>query len=379
MKRHRPASTALFVLFLASVAAQAQPTPAKLIADFESGDSTRCMNAVNATSEHQEHFQTTAAKIAPALLRIIESGKGCEDSALSGLLNLGPGILPAAPAAKTVPQLVRIMERGIESGHHEHLSSAASALLILGFYQKDAAAAVPLIDRWIRLPAVSHFHREAVQALAVIGDGAAPAVPTLLEILGRPAGAEHDPQTEWLRMEIVRALGSIPAAAARSGPALVTALSGEAPDLASKAADSLGKLGRAALPYVLPLIRSANEDIKERAVRVVVKMGPAATEAVPLIVPLIAADNWNVRYQVQEALTAMGPTPEVITALAAMVVTKDKEEAATEAIKMLGSYGPAASKALPELRKAAATKGQFNWSPLAEAAKEAIAKIETKQ
>ena len=68
----------------------------------------------------------------------------------------------------------------------------------------------------------------------------------------------------------------------------------------------------------------------------------------------------------------------MITALAAMVGTKEDDDASTEAIKLLASYGPAASKALPALRKATAVKGQFGFSPLAEAAKDAITKIESK-
>lgn len=361
-------------------AARAQGTADALISELESGDGTRCMDAGNATSQHQEHYTAMAAKLAPGLLNILETDGPCASSALSALLNIGPGAAEGAPADRAVPVLVKIIERGTDPEGFGLRNSASSAILVVGNYGADAGPAVPVIERWIRSSADYSDRRYGLMALSEIGDPAAPAVPLLLELFAPSAeGDENAYGKEELRREVVQVLGRIPSAAAQSGPVLAAALRGEDWPLIGAASDALASLGAPAVQFVVPLLSDSDESVREGSMKVLVKMGAAAADAAPQIAAHVADENWNVRYSATEALSAIGPTPAVVKALVELVEAGRSEDATTEAMKQLASYGNAARAALPALRKVAAQAKPNAWSTLADAAVEAIKRIEANQ
>ncbi|HUO85425.1 MAG TPA: HEAT repeat domain-containing protein [Thermoanaerobaculia bacterium] len=374
MHLHR-SGIVLIVLFFFSIApVYAQGSAAELIAELKSGDSTRCMNASNATSEHQESYQEMAAELAPALFEILEKGP-CSDNALSALVNLGHGIAEGISAEVAIPILVRTIERGLESsGPHERLWNAGSAALVTGHFGAKAGEAVPVLSRWIlEAPDFSH-RRYGLDAVARIGDPAAAVVPALLDSLAPPA---EDDEKAWekneFRVEIVRAFGSIPAAVAHSGPALVAALRSEDSTFSYVAAESLSTIGPGVVPYLVPVLSDPAAEPRAQALRILGGMGPAAADASAAIAPLIADQDWTVTYEAGEALRQIGPTAEGIAALSGIAGNAENEDAARAAAEILGGYGSAAKEALPALRRAAAGK---NWL-VADAAKQAIAAIES--
>lgn len=175
---------------------------------------------------------------------------------------------------------------------------------------------------------------------------------------------------------MARTLGKIPSAAAQSGPALAAVLRGENWNLIGTAGDALALIGAPALPFVVPLLSDSDESVREQSMKVLAKMGAAAAEAAPQIARLVGDENWNVRLAATDALTAIGPTPAAVMALVKMIEEGKSEDTTKEAINQLAAYGEGAKAAVPALRKVAAQGKSNAWSPLADAAADAIKRIE---
>jgi HEAT repeat protein len=359
-------------LAIAPSAASAQGTAAQLLAELASGDSTRCMDAGNATSEHQEHYQALAAELAPTLVRMVEENAPCAGSAISALVNLGPGIASGVPASRAVPALAAIVEAELS---REFTDQTGSAILVIGHYGPQAGAAVPVLERVLRERSEYHDRSYALMTLAAIGDAAAPAAAAVVELLAPSSPEDEDAwQKDQLRADALRALAAMPAAIDRSGPHLAAALAGEDPTYASLAHDSLVAVGSGAVPHVVPLLAQPGADVRERGLRVLAAIGAPAAEAVPAVLQLLGDEEWNVSYQAREVLLAVGPTPTVVDGLAKKVEGSD-EDVAVVAAELLGGFGDGAKPALPALRRAA---GSDSWQ-LKMAAQSAVERIETPQ
>jgi HEAT repeat protein len=376
MRRGYGSPVVVFGLFLCSAVTPhllAQSSGADLLAELRSGDSTRCMNASNATSEYQEHYQTLAAELAAPLVAIVESGEGCVDNAISALLNLGSGIAEGVPADRAVPAIVKIVERGLEpTASYEQISTAGSAVIVIGHFGAKGGAAVPVLQRWATTASDYHYRSYGVDALGRLGDVAAPAVPVLLS-LAEPSSEddEHAWEKGELRAQVLRTFGYIPAAVDQTGPILAAALSGH--DTSSYiAGESLIMIGRPAVRYLVAALAEEDPEVRVRVLAVVSQIGPEAAEAAPTIAGIIAQGDWNVIYSADEAMRQIGPAPEAVAALTRVLEKQDNEDGVLAASEILGGYGSAARAALPALRKLAASK---SWA-VANAAKEAISAIE---
>lgn len=349
---------------------EAQGSAKELIADLKSGDATRCMNAGNATSDQQDHYQQLAAELAPGLFDILENGP-CSSSALTALVNVGPDVAKGIDNAHAMQILGKVIENGLaETASPDATSEAGSAVLVIGNFGAGGAPTVPILTRWVLERPDSSDRRYGLMALAAIGDASAPAVPKLLPFLARPADDdEHAYEKKDVRTEVARTLGSIPAAVAVSAPALVAALGDDDYGYRETASDSIRKLGAPMVPYLLPVLKSSDAETKQTLLRLLGGMGASAADAAPEIAPLLT--NEAVSYEAGDALRQIGPTPAAIAALVKVLGIPENEDAATAAATILGEYGSAAKDALPALRQAASSK---NWST-ADAAKTAIAAI----
>ncbi|HSG64682.1 MAG TPA: HEAT repeat domain-containing protein, partial [Gammaproteobacteria bacterium] len=262
----------------------AQGSAKELIAELESGDSTRCMNAGNATSHYQEHYQQLAAELATPLFDILENGL-CSGSALTALVNVGDGVAEGVDGERAMRALVTIVEKGLAEGaSFEAASDAGSAVLVIGHFGEGGAPAVPVLVRWIRERADAFDRRYGLMTLAEIGDGSAPAVPELLPFLAAPA---EDDENAWekkeLRTMVAQTLGSIPTAAAVSAPALVAGLSDPDYNYRYAAGESVAKIGSPMVPYLLPVLGSAEPETKKEVLEILSGMGTGVAEAAPVI------------------------------------------------------------------------------------------------
>ena len=367
MDRAHRVAVMVFSLCLA-LQTHAQMTGAELIAELQSGDSNRCMNASNATSEYQDHYQEIASELAAPLMAIVQSGEGCSDSAISALLNLGPGIADGVDAKNAVPALVGVVEHGFDPGNYEAASTAGTAVMVIGYFGSKAGMGVPVLQRWVTQGPDFHSRSYALDTLAQIGDAAAPAVPAMLALLEPPAeDDEHAWEKNELRASVVRALGSIPAAAGSSAPALVALLGSDDYSLRYLAGESLTSMGAPAVSHLVSSMSNSDPERRAQVLEILGAMGAGAAEAVPSIVPLLADEDWNVKSAAGMALSEIGPTEAGVAALVKVLEGRD-DDAASAAAGVLRDYGSAASAALPALRKAAAGD---NWQ-VSDAAKEAV-------
>lgn len=346
--------------------AVAQTTVEEFRSAFESGDSTRCMEAGNALRDYREY----AAELAAPLVAVVAQGGNCGESALGGLINLGPEIRDGVAAEQAMPVLMEILERALEpDSGWEAASTAESAVLVLGNFGDAAAPAVPLLERMLMELEKYHQRRYVLLTLAEIGDAAAPAVPTMLELLG-PSEDESYERGE-IRFDTARALGSIPAAAATTAPALVAALSSEQYSLPGVAADALSEIGGPAVPFLVPELESDDVDHLETVISILGDIGPEATAAAQYLIPLLSSEDWNVSYEAKNSLRKIGPAEAAVPGLIDILENSDNEDAQEAAVEVLWDYGSAAIPALPALREAA-TSGGWSVKQVAAAAVEEI-------
>jgi HEAT repeat protein len=323
------------------------------------------MEAGNTIRDYKEF----AAELASPLLAVVEEGGTCSDSALSGLINLGEGVREGVAADRAMPLLIGLVEQALDGGDHLEWSTAQSALLLMGNFGEMAAPAVPVLVRVLREREENFDRRYALMSLAEIGDPSAAAAPALLELLG-PSEDDSYERNE-IRYDVARTLGSIPAAAATTAPALVTALSSEDYTLPSIAAGALAELGGAGVPAVLKELESEDEERLERAISILVEIGPEAASAAPALVPLLLSESWNVSYEAGAALRTLGASEAAVPALIEILENDGNEDAQEAAAEVLANYGETARPALPALRKLA-KDGGWSVKRMAESAVEMI-------
>ena len=81
-------------------------------------------------------------------------------------------------------------------------------------------------------------------------------------------------------------------------------------DVSEIVADSLGRIGSAAVPPVIEQLNDANPEARIQAARILAKIGPDAAGAVQDLTVLLKDDNENVRKAAARALGQIGPAAE---------------------------------------------------------------------
>lgn len=314
-------------------------------AAFESGDSSRCMEAGNIAGDLREF----AAELAGPVFTVVEEGGTCAGSALSALINFGDAVREGVPADRAMPVLIGLVEKGLDNGDDSAWSTAQSAVMLVGHFGEAGGPAVLVLVRVLNEREEYFDRRYALRSLAEIGNPAAAAAPAILELLG-PSEDDSYERNE-IRYDAARTLGRIPAAAATTAPALVAALSSEDYSLPGIAAEALSEMGEPAVPVVVGEFESEDEERLELAISILVDMGTEAASAAPALVPLLLSENWNVSYEAGAALRNIGTSEAAVPALIEILEIYDNEDAQKAAAEVLANYGAIARPALPELRK----------------------------
>jgi len=86
------------------------------------------------------------------------------------------------------------------------------------------------------------------------------------------------------------------------------------------AAEALGRIGPAALPQLVELLRSERAEVRLIAAQVIARMGSDAKDAVPALIPLLDDPDERVRKAATRTLGRIGPdaaaaVPELLKAL----------------------------------------------------------------
>lgn len=72
------------------------------------------------------------------------------------------------------------------------------------------------------------------------------------------------------------------------------------------AADALARIGTAAVPALIDALHDPNPDVRSRAAGAIARMGPPAKEAVPNLIVALADPDWKVRRSAARALGQIG-------------------------------------------------------------------------
>lgn len=95
------------------------------------------------------------------------------------------------------------------------------------------------------------------------------------------------------------------------------------------AADSLGRIGDAAVPELVIALEDPDRDVRAQAARALARMGPQAEDAIPALIEALDDDDKEVRQGAARALGQIGPLAE--EAVPALVqALKDPRNKATE-------------------------------------------------
>lgn len=178
-----------------------------------------------------------------------------------------------------------------------------------------------------------------------LGPQAAPAVPTIVELLSEPPANEED---LLFRHRAQLALAAIGPEAVAAVPVLIESLASEDEQVRASACYALGKIGVGAADAVLALEKRLEEPNGASCTAVVwalLQICPddeqLCAKAVPMLVEATKHEEELVRVEAATALgqIAAAAKPEIIELLKELAVQDDStrvREAATEAVKRLG-------------------------------------------
>jgi HEAT repeat protein len=179
-------------------------------------------------------------------------------------------------------------------------------------------AALPALAAGVRDPNVQN-RRAAVDALEMMGDEAAPAVPALVGALGDP-----DIFVRW--------------AAART----------------------LGKMTRLDVPAIMPamlvVLRDPDLDVRLAAAEALRRFGPAARDAVPILLQSVGHGEVSQQLAAIRALASIGQPGDAALPVLTQALAYPDPRVRQASARLLGDLGPAAWPAEPALRQALADR-----------------------
>lgn len=159
----------------------------------------------------------------------------------------------------------------------------------------------------------------------------------------------------------------------RMGPPAIPALAGILKDGAveprRRAARALGFMGVQACDFLVrALSTDSNEFVRQSAAEALGRLGPSGKASIPALIEALNDNNAGVRLIAAAALGSMAVVARPAIPALILAVGRDNYHAVTA----LGRFGPAASEALPVLKKAMTSRNDF----IRKAAVEAIGRIE---
>ncbi|NUQ61942.1 MAG: HEAT repeat domain-containing protein [Pirellulales bacterium] len=298
----------------------------------------------------------------------------------------------------------------------EDEEAAYWACLVISEIGPKAEEAVPkLVERLKdRRPEV---RREVILALAAIGKASVPAVPQLVEALGRPVdripatyalvtigqvpqraesqiekNAQSDDEllssvSTWalarlhpadkdlmrkavehlvkglqnrekrVRRAAAQALVDLDPDPEIARPILAKAMDAADPKTLDAMMDALAGLGEKAIPRLVKALEI--EQTRARAAAILGRMGPAAKEAVPALTAALCDKNCETRSEVLMALGAIGPDAAAAVPSIDKLLKDPQMDVCYAACYALGKIGPAAAAAAPELAACLKAEDEF--------------------
>ena len=262
-----------------------------------------------------------------------------------------------ADAAPAIPILVRCLR----DSNRMITYAAAEALGVLAI---EPYFALPALTNALEAPN-TRLRRTAARAIGQFGDLARSALPSLLKAI-------NDSDLR-VREEAANAIAQIaPDKGEAAIPELTKLLNDpEITEWADRAAVSLAKMGKLAMPTFLTALTNGAVHVRSRAAFHLQDLGTNALPAVPMLVETLADEDWIPAQAACWTLGALRAEPELVVSALVKLVEGPKAGCRMPALVALGRFGERAHGALPAVVKA------FNDSDLEvrEAATNAVRKI----
>jgi HEAT repeat protein len=222
-----------------------------------------------------------------------------------------------------------------ESPHVRYSSVLALGQIGKGFPTVVSAMIVALGDK------DDTVREEVLKVLGGFGPEAQPAIPGLFASLKMPAG-----DLEFFHNKVADTLSKIGPAAV---PQLIAALKASDKEQRLVALDALAKLGqdaKDAVPVLIALL--PDESIGESAGYTIGKIGYQAPEVIPLLIPALRDKNPLVRSHASLAYWGLSGKAKILIPDLIRALKHDVPGIRSDSAKMLGRIGPAAIPALIE-------------------------------
>jgi len=313
-----------------------------------------------------------AAKPAvPAMAELLSSKDSRERFQVTeAITNLGPEAADALPAL-----LKRLSIREMMSPH--------PALLAIGGMGPGAKDAVPELIKLLQ--SKKENTADAIKVLGRIGPSAAPAVPSLITFL--------QDKDEYLRSDAAQALGLIGPTAREAIPALQKLLQDSKKSIRLKAITALILINNDSATYMPQLIELWNnsedsdeigfniEHVRTDVAEVWELIGTKAAPAKDLMFAAITDEKTSLgtlNHLCKALANFKDETAIIVPKLVALLERPEKSNSSkytyVHAVAALGKIGPAASPAIPAIRKLTDHEDKH----VADTAYEALGKIEQK-
>jgi len=274
-------------------------------------------------SRAQEAIQSLGAAAVPSLLIAL----GQRDSVF---------LRPYEGVSERIPRRLRAwMYHGLHPyTAREHRVAAAAALGLLGTNVPPEPLASALGDPEYQV------RMRASEALGRMGAAAVPAVRQVVD--SRRAEA---------RLHACWTLGLMGTNAAPAVPDLVACLGDRSADVARVAADALLRVGIAAVPELLRVVRSGTTQDRLDALAVLQRMGGGARFAIPELVGSLRDPDPAVRAAVVTAIASIWPFAEESVGVMSGALGDPAPEVRAAAAAGLGRAAPLAKSAVPALER----------------------------
>jgi len=247
-------------------------------------DSSRCVRAKAAWALGTKG--TLAKDAIPALTAVLsDSDSYVRENAAAALGQMG------AVAKEAVPALTKALDDTDKTVRVKTIEA-------LGKLGNEAKAAVPALERYLKDPD-SELRKKAAWAFSELGQAAGGAVPGLAEALGD----KNDEVRGYVSRALVKA--GEPAVAQ-----LVNILArDENGRSVTGAIETLGGIGRPAVPALAEALKSGDARLRARAVSTLETIGRPAKNALPGLKVLLASADDDARYNILKALWRIEPPP----------------------------------------------------------------------
>ena len=197
---------------------------------------------------------------------------------------------------------------------------------------------------------------EAANTLGFMREGAADAVPALVDVL--------EDNYEPMRRNAIYALSAIGKPAVER---LIDALAAEKEAFDMEpilhicdAAHGLAAIGASAVPALIAALEDERENVRASAAYALGEMGPVAAGAVDELIVLLADESEEVRRHATSALGMIKePVSKTVPALVQVLEDREDTDLAFFAAQALTRIGPDATAAVPALREALMSESAY--------------------